>query len=227
MLTFLAFCVIVLTQSFFGGGKVDGAVPELRGPPCGTLMCGVNEYCNQYSHSCDKCDSICDPENHNFDGGKCKEQCEVYIYDQRYLRSDSNEGGNLRAAIQKLQINYVVTFSLLIIVIIVLIAISTAFAWRWKTNNNVTWVSFRKKISRKKSENNTNGVLAAKTASNDQNVKKPDLHLEITSSSAQSEPTPVTMTTGITTRIPAEDSIEYAYDNPAMSNSPKKSGSTS
>ncbi|KAI4464724.1 hypothetical protein MML48_3g00012077 [Holotrichia oblita] len=235
MLTFLKWCgfciIIVFLKLICCVSEVNGALVTLRGPRCGTLVCASDEYCNQYSHSCDSCKSICEPEDHNFDEAKCKSQCEgnylklnyLYIYDQRYLQKSDSGGddGSLRAAIQKLQVNYVVILTLLIIVIIALIVVVSVFVWRWKTNNNVTWATFHKNISRKKSENNTNGVSANKTTTNDQTGKKPDLRLEITASSVQSEPTPVTMTTGITPRIPAEDSIEYAYDNPAMSNSPK------
>lgn len=48
---------------------------------------------------------------------------------------------------------------------------------------------------------------------------KPDLRLDIQSSGGtQSDHTPVTLTTTISRR-PAEDSaLDYAYDNPAMSN---------
>ncbi|GJQ85658.1 per [Trypoxylus dichotomus] len=225
MLNLLTFCTIASVQLLTSVGDVNGAVPILRGPICGSLTCEAYEYCNQFAHACDKCESICNPENHNFEDGKCRQQCEVYIYDQRYFRADDGTG-NLKDTINKLQVNYVVILALLIIVILVLAAVSSIFAWKWKKNNNVTWATFHKKISRKDPENNTNGVSPAKPTPNDQNAKKPDLHLEITPSSAQSEPTPVTMTTGVTTRIPAEDSIEYAYDNPAMSNSLKKPGST-
>lgn len=66
-----------------------------------------------------------------------------------------------------------------------------------------------------KSDNNDNKSPATVTVTNG----KTDLRLDIPTPGTQSDHSPVTATTTISRR-PAEDSaLDYAYDNPAMSNS--------
>lgn len=57
---------------------------------------------------------------------------------------------------------------------------------------------------------------ATKTNNVTMETKKADLKIEMPLATANSEHSPVTMTTSISRR-PAEDSaLDYAYDNPAM-----------
>lgn len=57
------------------------------------------------------------------------------------------------------------------------------------------------------------------TKSNQPN-EKPDLRLEIPSPTTNSDHSPVTVTTSISRRPAEDDTLNYAYDNPAMSGSP-------
>lgn len=69
-----------------------------------------------------------------------------------------------------------------------------------------------------KSDNNAN------VAATPVNGKSSELRLEIPTPLAQSEHSPMTVTTTISSRRPAEDTVpDYAYDNPAMTNTPPNS----
>lgn len=66
-----------------------------------------------------------------------------------------------------------------------------------------------------KSDNNAN------VASTPANGKPSELRLDISTPGLQSDHSPVTVTTCISSRRPAEDTVpDYAYDNPAMTTTP-------
>ncbi|KAJ3655762.1 hypothetical protein Zmor_014876 [Zophobas morio] len=150
---------------------------------------------------------------------KCDGDCDDYIHDARYKLKDETESGdeNLRATVQRLSHMVTVTLVLVCFMLIALATVLIIQLYRWKKKKNITLATIKNKLFSKKSET----VQSKPTATANQiNNEKPELRLEIPTESTHSGNSPVTVTTSISRR-PAEDStLDYAYDNPAMSSSP-------
>ncbi|XP_044267075.1 protein grindelwald [Tribolium madens] len=187
---------------------------------CGQKKCKRDQFCN-YANDCEPCSKICDKSTHNFDQPECLKKCQDYIHDSRYVQKENNGNGdqNLRATVQQLSHMVTVTLTLVCLMLVILASVLIFQMYRWKKKKNITLTTIKNKLFSKKADSVQN---KSTPASNQVKNEKPDLRLEISPESTHSGHSPVTVTTSISRR-PAEDStLDYAYDNPAMSSSPNK-----
>ncbi|XP_019871097.1 protein grindelwald [Aethina tumida] len=184
---------------------------------CGQRTCKELEYCSEIDRTCQPCAKICDRSNHNFEASLCTKSCQDYLHDQMYVRKGVGKAEDLRVTVDNLTHLVTVSLTLTCLVLIILACVLGLQLYRWAQKKNITLATIKQRLSTKKSEENSGGKTTAQQP--EQPTKKPDLRLEIPPSVAQSDHSPVTMTTSISRR-PAEDStLDYAYDNPAMTNS--------
>ncbi|KAJ8958927.1 hypothetical protein NQ318_019696 [Aromia moschata] len=188
---------------------------------CGQRTCGLKEYCSDFDKTCQPCSGICDETSHNFDRDVCQKDCQDYLHDLRYIRADgSSSGGNedLRMTVNQLSRMVTVTLTLVCLMLVVLAFVLCFQLYRWKIKKNITIVSIKNKLLGKRAPETS---TPSKTQNGPDPENKKDLRLEMPSTISTSDHSPVTVTTSISRR-PAEDStLDYAYDNPAMSASPR------
>ncbi|KAF7271777.1 uncharacterized protein LOC143193546 [Rhynchophorus ferrugineus] len=188
--------------------SVDGASAgiTLEGVKCGQKSCRLSEYCSNFDKTCQPCSSACDTSSHNYEKILCESQCQDYLHDFRYVTRDDN--GNMRATVESLERKVTVTLTLVILVLFILAAVLVFQLYRWKIKKNITWNAIKAKFLKRNNDN--------ETASAPNENKKKDLRLEIPSPTVTGGISPVTVSTSIDRR-PAEDStLDFAYDNPAM-----------
>ncbi|KAJ8916244.1 hypothetical protein NQ315_016383 [Exocentrus adspersus] len=171
---------------------------------CGQKNCKQWEYCSEFDKTCQPCKGVCDDSTHNFDRSLCEKDCQDYLHDQRYVRLDGrneDDDRDLRNTVHRLSHMVTVTLTLVCLMLLVLASVFCFQLYRWKVPDD--------------SSKPKNNVPATES-------KKNELRLEMPATITQSDHSPVTVTTSISRR-PAEDStLDYAYDNPAMSGSPKE-----
>ncbi|CAH0557873.1 unnamed protein product [Brassicogethes aeneus] len=190
----------------FAGVKCDLNVNSVA---CGERTCNILEYCSQFDGTCQKCTKICDKSDHNYDQSLCKKVCQDYLHDIRYLRRDDD-------TIERLSRMVSVCLTLICFILILLAAVFIFQVYRWTKKKNITLANFKLSMFKKKKQPPTPTKPSSTPHKND--LKKPDLRLDMPISDTHSEHSPVTITTSISRR-PAEDSaLDYAYDNPAMTN---------
>ncbi|XP_030753534.1 protein grindelwald [Sitophilus oryzae] len=204
---FTVFCCVSLV---FGAVTYGGITIE--GTKCGQKVCKLSEYCSNFDSTCQQCSSVCDAKGHNYEKQLCESQCQDYLHDLRYVSKTGGDNGDLRVTVQELSRMVTVTLTLVILMLIVLFGVLVFQLYRWKVKKDITWDSIKNKFFKKRNSENINTTPS-------QDNKKKDLRLEIPSPTLGSEHSPVTVTTSIDRR-PAEDStLDYAYDNPAMTKS--------
>ncbi|KAI7815693.1 protein grindelwald [Rhyzopertha dominica] len=205
-------CAILLVIMFV---NLTESALSLTGPGCGEKRCKINEFCSRSDSFCKPCADICDRKSHNYEEKDCVADCQDYLHDLLYVRRDGlGDGGDLRATVQKLHTMVTITLILLCFLLLIIVGFVIMRILRWKRNKNVTWSTLRNKLFSKKSDTASKTPTTV-TVTNG----KADLRLEIPGPGTQSDHSPVTATTTISRR-PAEDSaLDYAYDNPAMTNS--------
>ncbi|XP_050307222.1 uncharacterized protein LOC126743971 [Anthonomus grandis grandis] len=208
--------VIFLSVGILFGatGLVESATSyglTVEGVKCGQKTCKLTEYCSSFHTTCESCADICDAN----DNAECEKLCQDYLHDLRYVRKDdSGENGDLRGTVKNLSRMVTVTLSLVIFMLLVLACLLSFQLYRWKVKKNITLAGIKNKLFKKNSP-------ATNPDPNDN--KRRDLRLEMPSPTVNSEHSPVTVSTSIGRR-PAEDStLDYAYDNPAMSKTPNSS----
>ncbi|XP_018562648.1 protein grindelwald [Anoplophora glabripennis] len=213
------FSLVVLVLCFFQCGQFSVTLGEVK---CGQRTCKEAEYCSPYNSICEPCKGVCDNSSHNYDKDICEKSCQVYLFDQRYTRVGERGGEgpeDLRGTVQQLSRMVTVTLTLVCLMLLVLAAVLCFQLYRWKVKKNITFASIKNKLLGKKTQEDStpskNNVPMPET-------KKNDLRLDIMPATiTHSDHSPVTVTTSISRR-PAEDStLDYAYDNHAMSNNPK------
>ncbi|XP_022913571.2 uncharacterized protein [Onthophagus taurus] len=200
--------ILVVCLFFIGGSFSE---ERLLGPTCGQHRCEIYNYCDRQTDHCEHCRKVCSPD-HNFDQSKCLSECQVYFFDQRYYEKE-NESPDTISLINGLKVKFNVSIALIVILILGFIGLLIMILNQQK---KISLKNIRA-VFKKQDGNKSNGV--GNNVQAEHNDKKLDLKIDIPDTTVKSD-SPSTMTTGIS-RIPAEDSIVYAYDNPAMSNSPK------
>lgn len=212
---------VVVILVLVGVWCLNGAVGDgitVSGTKCGQKTCKTNEFCSAVHFTCEDCgDGVCDSTSHNYEEAVCEKQCQNYLHDLRYVTKSGSDDGDLRATVDRLSRMITVTLSLVILLILILLCLLGFQLYRWKVKKNITFAAIRNKFFKKSDPER-------ETAPNppSRNNKR-DLKLEMPSTTARSDHSPVTVSTSIDRR-PAEDStLDYAYDNPAMNKSPNSS----
>lgn len=87
----LAICLLALQLGRWEGAGVDAAI-TFNGAKCGIKYCKVDQFCSKYDKQCESCSTICDDATHNFDQEMCMRECQDYLHDLRYARSNQGAG---------------------------------------------------------------------------------------------------------------------------------------
>ncbi|EFN70515.1 hypothetical protein EAG_01223 [Camponotus floridanus] len=206
---------------------------DLQGVRCGEKRCNASEYCSDFDMHCRPCAVVCDKNNHNYQLEECIKACQVYLDDQRYMeRMDLNRRyDDLREKVERFQNWFVITTTLTCFSLLGMLYLLGRTLIRWERIQNTLRTVFRKKLAKVANKNKDD----IEAAVNKQNVLK----LTIPSISATVEPepkitensssnsngnstTPNTTSTPLSRRCASEDTtLDYAYDNPAMTPSPE------
>ncbi|CAG9862814.1 unnamed protein product [Phyllotreta striolata] len=194
--------------------KSDGLSASLS-VKCGVRNCSLDQYCSDFGTTCESCAVICDPTGINFSKSTCEKSCQTYLHDIRYVSKNgggSSGSNDLKSRVDKLSQLVSVSLSLTILMLLVLICFLCFQFYRWKDKKNITLASLKQKIFGKRTDESQRPNNVSEL-----DVRKGDLKLDMPSSNmSHSEHSPVTVTTSISRR-PAEDStLDYAYDNPAL-----------
>ncbi|XP_012252810.2 protein grindelwald [Athalia rosae] len=203
------------------------------GSKCGKKRCSTVEYCSPFDSQCIPCSNICDPSGHNHQPDLCVKDCQEYLHDQRYvLREDLAGDPNLKAEVQRLKTLVTITLTLTCISLVGLIFLLTwKFLWIKKIRKMVQAGWFRKKWI-KKATNNNRVQDDAEVGGGGQSNNKQNVGLKlamptisgtvVAPRSNNGDGTPNTTSTPLSRRHPSEDTtLDYAYDNPAMTPSPE------
>ncbi|XP_015175411.1 PREDICTED: protein grindelwald isoform X2 [Polistes dominula] len=215
---------------------------NLNATKCGTLYCTSLEYCSAVDTLCRPCSTICNPDDRNHQPEDCRRDCQEYIYDQRYalrkelnqyaLREELNQYDQLRE-VDRLRILLSVTLTLTCLAIMVIVFLLIKTFIRCDKIGNAIRNVFSKKWVKKATNNNKvqddveNGNVKNNNPNNNQNNLKltmPTISATVSSSedNSNSNSTPNTTSTPLSRRHPSEDTtLDYAYDNPAMTPSPE------
>ncbi|XP_047368474.1 protein grindelwald isoform X1 [Vespa velutina] len=203
---------------------------SLRGNKCGQKVCNTTEYCSRFDTQCKPCSTICNPEDHNHQPEDCLKDCQEYVYDQRYaLREELSQYEELRGEVNRLRILLGVTLTLTCLAIMVIVYLLIRTFVRCNKIGNAIRNVFSKKWVKKATNNNKvqDDVETGGNNVNKQNGLKlsmPTISATVTSSqdTSNSNGTPNTTSTPLSRRHPSEDTtLDYAYDNPAMTPSPE------
>ncbi|XP_044017758.1 protein grindelwald isoform X1 [Aphidius gifuensis] len=235
-----------LLVGLFLVGLVGATLDDPEGVKCGQKKCTIMEYCSPYDQQCRPCSNICDTEDHNHQADLCAKDCQVYLHDQRYvLRSELGQNGILRdPQIQSLwtiiKIISTVTALLFIIVLFFIIRDYVQFkrfrgkfgkifgkTWKKKTlkNNKIHDDVETGSSKQQQQQQQQQKTLKLSMPTISASITSPTV-LTTSSSSSQetnsSNGTPNTTSTPLSKRHPSEDTtLDYAYDNPAMTPSPE------
>jgi len=175
--------------------------------PCGDRRCEDSEYCRE-GQVCHPCEDICDPNSPNYDSEPCKKSCGDYLLLKHFVSREEYNGTVTRVYF------YVVTA--LVVSLLVLLLVLGAFVTVWLKYQRVRGYSTGAMKKKK--------VEAMKAVCVNEVDGKKSLKLEMPAPSLENkDPLPSAMTTmtPLSTRHPSEDAtLEYAYDNPALTPSP-------
>ncbi|KAK2583345.1 hypothetical protein KPH14_009343 [Odynerus spinipes] len=202
---------------------------SLQGNKCGQKLCKSTEYCSQFDTQCKPCSTICDPGDHNHQPEDCIRDCQEYLHDQRYaLRTELSQYEELRGEVDRLRTLLIVTLTLTCLAIIVIVYLLMKAFVRWNKIGSAIRNVFSKKWVKKATNNNKvqDDVEAAATNAKQNGLKLSMPTISATVASTQdttnSNATPNTTSTPLSRRHPSEDTtLDYAYDNPAMTPSPE------
>ncbi|XP_044577665.1 protein grindelwald isoform X1 [Cotesia glomerata] len=216
---------------------ISEATLDPVGTKCGEYRCSTSEYCSRFDSQCKPCSSICDSKSHNRQLDLCVTDCQEYLHDQRYvLRAEPGRDENLREDVQRLgslvKISLALTLITILAIIIFLIqtvvkfkrirsALEKLFGKKWAKNNN------------NKVRTDVEAVTVVKPASNAVISTLPTISAAVSPPSSASQgsdsksnsngsSTPDTTSTNVSRKYASEDTtLEFAYDNPAMTPSPE------
>ncbi|RZF35401.1 hypothetical protein LSTR_LSTR010018 [Laodelphax striatellus] len=222
---------IVLSGLTTVAAQFSGGLP-LHNKECGpTGHCEKYQYCNT-DNICDNCNIICNVSSHNHERENCEAQCQDYIHD--YIKSYVNASAfaQLQGTVDKMQSLVVVSLCLALVSIIVITGI-LFFAWiRYRRVWKLSDLRLKKKLASVNAINKMNQQPVQHPGQNSNldgnegglTLKMPSAASIITMNSPSMPPSNMTTTTPITpisNRYPSEDAtLEYAYDNPALTPSP-------
>ncbi|XP_057342027.1 protein grindelwald [Microplitis mediator] len=211
------------------------------GTKCGEKRCSTTEYCSLFDSQCLPCSSICDPTTHNHHLDLCVKDCQEYLHDQRYvLRADLGRDENLRDDVQKLGSLVKISLALTLITILAIIIFLVRTVVKFKKIRSAVEKIFGKKWAKNSNKNKIrddieNVTVVKPVQSNVVISTLPTISAAVSSASSNSQDsnsisnndsngssTPNTTSTSVSTKFASEDStLEYAYDNPAMTPSPE------
>jgi hypothetical protein len=208
-------------------GVVEASL-DPSGTKCGQKRCTTMEYCSPFDSQCRPCSIACDLEGHNYQSEICVKDCQMYLLDQRYvLRAEPGRDGNLKDEIQKLWNYLKITFTISLLSLIIIIF----FLIRKFINNKQLCGTLRKTFGKtwKKKSANSNKIhddieTGAKKQQKELKLTMPTISSTVTTSTSATNGNGSTKTTStpLSKRHPSEDTtLDYAYDNPAMSSSPE------
>ncbi|XP_032668732.1 protein grindelwald [Odontomachus brunneus] len=200
---------------------------DLHGAKCGSKRCSISEFCSPYDTHCRPCSDACDADHHNFQPDECAKDCQVYLHDQRYvLRTDIKQYDDLRDEVKRLQTMFTVTTTLSCLLLCAVLYLLGRPLLKWKKIQNTLRVLFRKNWVKKATNKNKvqDDVESNGTKQNGLKINMPTISatVEMDTSNGNSNDTPNTTSTSLSRRHPSEDTtLDYAYDNPAMTPSPE------
>ncbi|XP_024946279.1 protein grindelwald isoform X2 [Cephus cinctus] len=185
---------------------LTNATLDPNGTKCGQRRCSTTEYCSPYDSQCRPCATICDPASHNHQSETCVKDCQDEV--------------------QKLRTLMKVTLSLcclMLIIVLYLLSRSLLCCSQIKKQLRSGWLK-RKWV--KNATNNNKVQDDAEIGVSKQNGLKltmPTISGSVAGVQISTDnASPNTTSTPLSRRHPSEDTtLDYAYDNPAMTPSPE------
>ncbi|XP_018315157.1 protein grindelwald isoform X1 [Mycetomoellerius zeteki] len=209
-----------------------------RGTRCGEILCDISQYCSPFDLHCKPCADACNVTSHNYQPDECKKDCQFYLHDQRYTQrmDQSRQYDDLREEVEKLKYRFVITTILTCFSLLGMLYLLARTLIRWKRIQESLQTLFRRNIKVKQANKNKvqDDVEAATNKQNGLKLTIPSISatveqeskIENNNSSSNSNSngintTPNTTSTPLSRRHASEDTtLDYAYDNPAMTPSP-------
>lgn len=197
-----------------------------RGAKCGDKYCNVSEYCSPYDTHCRPCAEACDAQSRNYQPDECAKDCQVYLHDQRYvLRADPRKYDDLRDEVDRLRIMFTITTTLTCLSLFGILYLLGRTLLRWEKFHNTLRAVFTKNWAKQATNKNKvqDDVEVGVTKQNGLKLTMPTISATVDTSNSveNSNGTPNTTSTPLSRRHPSEDTtLDYAYDNPAMTPSP-------
>ncbi|XP_024867286.1 protein grindelwald [Temnothorax curvispinosus] len=208
-----------------------------RGIKCGEKFCNISEYCSPFDQHCRPCAIACNVTSHNYQPEECAKDCQFYLHDQRYVQrmDQSRQYDDLREEVEKLKYRFVITTTLTCFSLFGMLYLLGRTLIRWKRIQHSLQTVFRRNIKLKANKNKVqDDVEAAVNKQNGLKLTIPSISgtveqetkIENNNSSSNSNSngintTPNTTSTPLSRRHASEDTtLDYAYDNPAMTPSP-------
>lgn len=201
---------------------------DLRGVKCGEKQCNISEYCSPYDSHCRSCSDACDASSRNYQPDECIKDCQVYLHDQRYaLRMDLGQYDDLREEVEKLRVMFTVTTTLTCFSLLGILYLLGRTLIRWEKIQNTLRAVFSKNWAKATGKNKVqDDVEAGVVKQNGLKLSMPTISAtveqEVKSDANSNGTTPETTSTSLSRRHPSEDTtLDFAYDNPAMTPSPE------
>ncbi|KAL6257634.1 hypothetical protein P5V15_011213 [Pogonomyrmex californicus] len=216
---------------------------NLHGTVCGEKICNNSEYCSPFDMQCRPCATVCNATSHNYQPVECTRDCQLYLHDQRYAQQmdQARQYDDLRDEIEKLKYRFVITTTLTCFSLFGMLYLLGRTLIRWKRIQNSLQTLFRRNLKVKAANKNRvqddveaavnkqNGGLKLTIPSISATVEA-ESKIENNNSSSNTSSntssnkisTPNTVSTSLSRRYASEDTtLDYAYDNPAMTPSPE------
>ncbi|XP_012281003.1 protein grindelwald [Orussus abietinus] len=207
--------------------SVTRAALSPDGIKCGQQRCSTTEYCSPFDQQCRPCSVVCDPSNHNQQMDLCVKDCQEYLHDQRYvLRQDFEQSKDLKAELDKLKTQLKISLTLTCLALVAILYLLTRKFTRTKLRKFLQKDCFRKKWIKKATNKNkvqNDAEVGVPPKQNGLKLTMPTISGSIVGpQSTNGDATPNTTSTPLSGRHPSEDTtLDYAYDNPAMTPSPE------
>ncbi|XP_019887362.1 protein grindelwald isoform X3 [Ooceraea biroi] len=222
-MTLLVITVVILSMLHASLASLD-----LQGAKCGDKRCNTSEYCSPYDTHCRPCTEACDVNSRNYQPSECIRDCQVYLQDQRYvLRMDLGQYDDLRE-VERLKIMFTVTTTLTCFSLLGILYLLGRTLIRWEKIQNTLRAVFSKNWAKQATGKNKvqNDVETAVIKQNGLKLAMPTISAtveqEAKSNTNSNGTTPETTSTSLSRRYPSEDTtLDFAYDNPAMTPSPE------
>lgn len=203
-----------------------------QGVKCKDKTCSPLEYCSPFDAFCRPCDEACDVNSRNYQPDECNRDCQAYLHDQRYvLRSELEEYEDLRGEVRKLWIVCIVAITLTCFSVLGMLFLLARSVTRWKRFKSGIQGAFSKKWVKTTTVKNNKVQDDAELGAAKQNGLKltmPTISGTIVgersagSGASNDNGTPNTSSTPLSRKYPSEDTtLDYSYDNPAMTPSPE------
>ncbi|XP_011865462.1 PREDICTED: uncharacterized protein LOC105560719 [Vollenhovia emeryi] len=211
-----------------------------RGTKCGERLCNISEYCSPFDQHCRPCAIACNVTSHNYQPEPCMSDCQFYLHDQRYAQrmDQSRQYDDLREEVENLKYRFVITTTLTCLSLFGMLYLLGRTIIRWKKIQHTLQTIFRRNIKVKQANKNKvqddveagvnkqNGLKLtipniSATVEQESKIENNNSNSNSNSNSNGINSTPNTTSTPLSRRHASEDTtLDYAYDNPAMTPSP-------